>query len=174
MQQAMQNMLQLQQQNSLGTLPYQFNVNIAGPQTVSTIVPVALPTKQFSQNYQQVVEAVQGESDKNNLSPLTPRTQRLFSLLKTSSLEQFRKIVNEVSDVNKKNVGKFGDTALISLCRMEKLRGNNELPKIQLLLKHGALWSAPNNIGETAQDVLKENHPEFLGRLIAPNFSKKH
>lgn len=103
------------------------------------------------------------------ISPPSPRTQRLFTgLNKNTPVEQFRVFVYEASDVNARNVGKKGDTALIKLFRKKELRPGIELPKIEALLERGALWTAQNNLGQTAESVAKAmKHGAIVTKLKA-------
>jgi|SRR3989339_480489 len=93
---------------------------------------------------------------------LSPRGSRLFCSLNMAeiSVEKFEKIIGEQDDVNRQNIGKRGDTPLITLCRCPKLRPDKEIPKMRVLLAHGALWTAKNREGKDALEVLREKDPE--------------
>ncbi len=98
--------------------------------------------------------------------PLSPRTQRMFTGIGGSCTpEQFEAAVSAVPDINRQNIGKKGDTALMHLAREKKIRDSKELPKIEILLRHGASWTAPNRRGDTAETVLREKHPELVTRF---------
>ena len=100
-------------------------------------------------------------------SSLSPAARRLFSGLfnKDLTLERFEQTVQAVSDINRQNQGKRGDTALMFLLSKE---GNLEerLPRLSVLLNHGALWSAQNKQGETAEELLRKKHPNFVTRFL--------
>lgn len=73
---------------------------------------------------------------------LTPRTQRIFDSLDTTiSPTQFEDVVVQAPDVNAKS-------------------SDNEIPKIKILLHHGALWNVPNKKEETAKEILLERPPD--------------
>ncbi len=98
--------------------------------------------------------------------PLTPRTQRVFSVLggnnhTADQLEDFLKKAPHA--VNSHNVGKKGDTPLMTILRSrmknnkgKSLRADQEIPKIKMLLKYGALWEKENHKKETAQSLLQK------------------
>jgi dsRNA-specific ribonuclease len=98
--------------------------------------------------------------------PLTPRTQRVFSGVGGSCPpEKFKQYVQRMPNVNGRNIGKKGDTTLMMLLRKKKIREMKEFPKIQSLLKAGALWTVQNNRGETADDLAKKHNPELIRQL---------
>ncbi len=99
---------------------------------------------------------------------LTPRTQKMFSGIgSTCTPEQFEKFVSMVPDVDHHNIGKKGDTALMTILRNKKLREQQEVPKIQILIKHGASWTTKNKKGETAEDLAKKHtKQEVVSKLM--------
>lgn len=105
-------------------------------------------------------------SNSTPLNPPSPRTQRMFTGLGSSfPAEKFEKILPEVPNVNQKNVGKKGDTALMKLLRKKELREGKEIPKIEALLKYGALWTVKNNLGETADALAKKHDQQVISKL---------
>ena len=96
---------------------------------------------------------------------LSPRTQKMFSSINSVKIEKFEKIVANVPNVNCCNVGKKGDTALMTILRSKKLREGKEISKIQILIKYGASWTIKNKIGETAEDLVKSHNPHLISRL---------
>ncbi|GAB4223250.1 MAG: hypothetical protein Tsb005_17690 [Gammaproteobacteria bacterium] len=96
-------------------------------------------------------------------SQLSPRTQRLFSCITSKDVKEktLKNAMKESPDINRQNIGKKGDTPLMTLIRREKLRTTHEIPRIKLLLEYGALWTAPNKLGKTAEQLLQEKHPEI-------------
>jgi dsRNA-specific ribonuclease len=91
--------------------------------------------------------------------PVPANYQRVFSgvSLKTS-IVLFQKFVLKMDDVNYRNVGKTRNPALMMLLKEQKLRKENELPKIKALLQQGANWQATNNNGKTAEDLALLKH----------------
>ncbi len=101
--------------------------------------------------------------------PLSPSTQRVFSAIGGSiAPDIFSKALPKMSNINRRNIGKNGDTVLMTILRNKQLRDDKEVPKIKALLAHGALWTATNNTGESADDLLKAKHP-----ARATTFGKK-
>lgn len=99
-------------------------------------------------------------------SPPSPRTQRLFTGVgPQTSAEQFEKYVSQAPDINRQKVGKVGDTALMALLRKDKLRPEKEIPKIEILLKHGALWTVKNKKNETAEDLAEKHDKNVIQKL---------
>ncbi|CAF1442757.1 unnamed protein product [Didymodactylos carnosus] len=94
-------------------------------------------------------------------SSLPAQYQRVFTTINSkSSVEQLRKTVTQVKDINRQNVGKKGDTALMMLLRQKTSIDSIKLLKIKALLEAGALWTASNKLGETAKD-LAERHSDY-------------
>ena len=73
--------------------------------------------------------------------------------------------MEQASDVNRQNQGKTGDTTLMSLLRHKKLRQDNEILKISILLGKGALWDASNKLGKTANDLAKKHDQKVITQL---------
>lgn len=100
---------------------------------------------------------------KNGVRSLSPATQRVFCAThRNVTADEFSIAVPKMSNVNNRNVGKNGDTVLMTLLRNKQLRPEHEVLKIKTLLHYRASWNAPNNKGETADGLLKEMHPEML------------
>lgn len=94
---------------------------------------------------------------------VSPRSQRMFTAvgLTSQSISKFELYVQDAKNspsggVNQRNVGAKGDTALMLLLRTELTP--NRLEKAKTLLKHGALWTTPNNQGETADSLAQKHH----------------
>ncbi len=114
-------------------------------------------------NASSVVKDVEKKANSKNstsvvtaalIEPLSPRTQRLFSgTSNNTSVEQFEEIVRAAPDLDRQNVGKKGNTALMTLLSKKKFRADKEFPRAQLLVKYGASWSVTNRKGETAEDL---------------------
>jgi len=96
---------------------------------------------------------------------LSPRTQKMFSSINSGKLEKFEKIVANVPDINCCNIGKKGDTALMTILRSKKLREGKEISRIQILLKYGASWTIKNKVGETAEDLVKKHNQHLIASL---------
>ena len=104
---------------------------------------------------------------------ISPRTQKMFGSITLRTIETFEAIVANVPDINCCNIGKKGDTALMTILRnnkiKKKLRGGDEIEisKIQILLKYGASWVTKNKLGETAEDLLKSYDSNLIARIKA-------
>ena len=105
-------------------------------------------------------------SIKESLPALTLSTQKkTFSTLTNCSLNTFKKIVPQISDLNQRCSDKKGDTPLMVLLRRKELRTNNEIPKIKILLRYGALWTKQNNYGESAENLAENHNPTLIASL---------
>jgi dsRNA-specific ribonuclease len=105
-------------------------------------------------------------------TPPSPPTQRMFSNISTTvSPEKYAQDLTDVSNINRKKNGKVGDTALMAIMRKKTLRPTNEIPKAQALIKLGALWTAANNKGETAESLAGNHNAEVIAsvRSCKPN-----
>ena len=91
---------------------------------------------------------------------VAPAMQKMFSGINgdTYSSFLFEEAVMQAPNIDGRNSGKKGDTALMMLLRKETLDPQRDFPKIRILLKHGASWTATNNKGETALH-LAEKYP---------------
>ena len=89
-------------------------------------------------------------------------------LSSNTSIELFRTLLTKITDVDRRNIGKKGNTALMMLLSRRKLRNQHELPKIKALLEKGASWEATNNKDESAEDFasLKHGGKEAVLRMI--------
>lgn len=95
---------------------------------------------------------------------LSPASQRVFCILGTGTpLPTFSKALSQMSDINCRNIGKRGDTALMTLVRKDIV----QTPKVKALLKHGALWTATNNEGKSAEKLLETVHPNMAEILLS-------
>jgi len=134
------------------------------------VKPNVLPLTTAASSSSSIVSTNASVPEKQNKtktpSPPTPRTQRLFTGVGPQiSAEQFQKYVSQAPDVNRQKIGKAGDTALMALLRKDNLRSDKEIPKIEILLKHGALWTVKNKKGETAEDLAKKHDKNVIQRL---------
>lgn len=91
---------------------------------------------------------------------LTPRRRQLIegTNYKTTPgvFERYVKNLGKPCDINARNIGKKGNTALgILIGRSCRFRESINLPKIEILIRHGALWNIPNRRGKTPEDLLK-------------------
>lgn len=114
--------------------------------------------------------AVRAKTVKSNnpQRALSPSSQRLFSATglgkKAKSQQPFSDALKAARDVNRKNIGKRGDTPLGTICRKAEITPQREA-MIQALVAKGALWTIRNNLGKTPQDILREKHPAVAARL---------
>jgi len=100
--------------------------------------------------------------------PPSPRTRRIFcSLTRHTTGEEFEAVVKQSSNVNCRNEGKKGDTPLMTLLRRRDKLKSPEISKIEILVRHGALWQATNKQGQTAEAVLREKHKEHVSRFMS-------
>lgn len=85
--------------------------------------------------------------------------QRVVSSIAASTpIASFEKFVKELDDINRRNVGKRGNPALMMLLKEDNLRKENELPKIKILLDHGASWTVTNNKRVSAEELASSKH----------------
>ena len=54
----------------------------------------------------------------------------------------------------------------MTLLRHSKLE-EPEISKIEILVRHGALWQATNKQGQTAEALLREKHVAHVSRFIS-------
>jgi hypothetical protein len=133
---------------------------------VSKKLPSPLNTKsKLSSNPNKVFSGLTQQEQ------LSPRTQKMFSSIKLRTVEKFEAIVANVPDINCCNIGKNGDTALMTILRSKKLRrklmdgDEKEILKIQILIKYGASWTIQNKVGETAEDLLKNYDSSIIAKI---------
>jgi dsRNA-specific ribonuclease len=97
--------------------------------------------------------------------PHTPRSQNVFSSVGGNvSVKIFENYLQKAPHAaDKNNIGNRGDTPLMLVLRSRmkggkgtSLRPNQDMPKIKLLLKYGAMWKTPNYKDETAEQLLKK------------------
>ncbi len=101
-------------------------------------------------------------SSPSEVQTLTPRTNKMFSMLGGNvKIETFEDAIKNVPDINRRNCGKTGDTALMTLLRKKKL----DEPQIKILLKYGALWTIKNKEGKTADDLAVNHDKVVIGNL---------
>lgn len=96
---------------------------------------------------------------------VAPIMQKMFSGVNGDTFKpiQFEEAVIQVGpNVDSRNSGKKGDTALMMLLRKEVLDPQRDIPKIRILLKYGASWEATNNRGETARQLAAKHSDEVL------------
>ncbi|EDV23870.1 uncharacterized protein TRIADDRAFT_57515 [Trichoplax adhaerens] len=103
----------------------------------------------------------------NPRSAVTPKEQRVFSAISgsTCTLLQFKQYVAHLPDINARNSGKVGDTPLMLLLRKTHLRSDDEIPKIEVLLRLGASWTATNNQGASANIIARKHDSAVIDRL---------
>ena len=85
--------------------------------------------------------------------------QRLFcGASDCISIVLFQEYVRKVGDINRRSTSKEGNPVMMMLLQQENLRKDNELPKIKILLEHGADWNATNNKGISADQLASLKH----------------
>jgi dsRNA-specific ribonuclease len=153
------------------TIPSPSSANTATSSSTSTATTTKITTALSNKQFIKIPVAqttASTASTSTSLQPPSPRTQRMFAGTGSHiSAEVFSKTVTAVPDVNRKNIGKKGDTALMTLLRKEKLREKIEIPKIEALLQHGALWNTKNNLGESADDLKGKHNEQVISKLKA-------
>lgn len=91
-------------------------------------------------------------------APLSPRSQRLFITSNTCSLFQYEQYIKGARDIDVNNIGKKGDTPLMTFLKKSEKKINSErLAKIEALYKAGASLDKPNRKGETARQLIEKN-----------------
>ena len=100
-------------------------------------------------------------------APLSPNTRRMFSALgQDIPIEQFEQTISAVSNINRRNASKKGHTALMTLLDTKQFRADQDIPKIKVLLRHNALWTATNKLNESAEDIARKHHdPSVIAQL---------
>ena len=99
------------------------------------------------------------KSLQRKFDPVPRDNQRIFSSMSINTpVASFKKHVEKVSNINRRNVGKEGNPALMMLLKKENLRKEDELPKIKILLDHGADWTVTNNKGISAEQLASLKH----------------
>lgn len=99
---------------------------------------------------------------------MTQVMQKIFSGVNNGNLSptQFEEDVKKARNINDRNIGDKGDTALMMLLRKKTLNPEHDIPKINILLKHGASLTAMNNKGENAQLLAEKNHTSEIQQIL--------